>query len=141
IKPENMIIEPTGNVKLMDFGIAQTIRRKRGGETSDGPIVGTPFYLAPEQLEGKEPDERADIYASGVVFFEIFCRRLPFRADGSLMQIISRKLNEEPARPSDVWPEIPAALEKIIERCLERDRDKRYPDISALLTDLEALRA
>ncbi|MEM1182139.1 MAG: serine/threonine-protein kinase, partial [Acidobacteriota bacterium] len=141
IKPENMIIEPTGSLKLMDFGIAQTIRRGRGSETSDGPIVGTPFYLAPEQLEGKEPDERADIYASGVVFFEIFCRRLPFRADGSLMQIISRKLNEEPARPSEVWPEIPKALGKIIERCLERDRESRYATIGALLEDLETLRA
>ena len=141
IKPENMIIEPTGNVKLMDFGIAQPIRKRRHEETSGGPIVGTPFYLAPEQLEGKEPDERADIYASGVVFFEIFCGRLPFASDGNLMKIISRKLNEEPAKPSDVWSQIPSALERIISRCLERDRDKRYPDVAALLTDLETMRA
>ena len=140
IKPENMIIEPAGTVKLMDFGIAQTIRRAKGDETSDQPIVGTPYYLAPEQLEGKEPDERADIYACGVVFYEIFTGRLPFPSSNNLMQIISHKMNEDPAPPSTVQKDIPSDLETVIMRCLERDRDARYPDVSALLGELEHLR-
>ncbi|MEM6794875.1 MAG: protein kinase [Acidobacteriota bacterium] len=141
IKPENMIIEPTGNVKLMDFGIAQTVRRRRGDETSDAPIVGTPHYLAPEQLEGLEPDMRADIYSSGVVFFEIFCGKLPYPTGGSVMKIIGRKLNEEPQKPSEAWPEIPAELERIIEKCLARNREERYAGVEKLLQDLEHLRA
>ncbi len=139
IKPENMIIEPTGNVKLMDFGIAQPIRRRKGDETSDGPIVGTPFYLAPEQLEGKEPDVRADIYACGVVLYEIFTGSLPFAGGKNLMQIISQKMNEDPAPPS-TRAEIPPGLEKIIMRCLERDREQRFATVTDLLQALENLR-
>ena len=139
IKPENMIIEPTGNVKLMDFGIAQPIRRRKGDETSDGPIVGTPFYLAPEQLEGKEPDVRADIYACGVVLYEIFTGTLPFVGGKNLMQIISQKMNEDPAPPS-TKAEIPPGLEMIIMRCLERDRDHRFATVTDLLQALEGLR-
>ena len=139
IKPENMIIEPTGNVKLMDFGIAQPIRRLKGDETNEGPIVGTPFYLAPEQLEGKEPDERADIYACGVVLYEIFTGSLPFSGGNNLMQIISQKMNEDPPPPSSK-AEVPQGLETIIMRCLERDRDRRYPRVIDLLTALENLR-
>ncbi len=139
IKPENMIIEPTGNVKLMDFGIAQPIKRLKGDETSDGPIVGTPFYLAPEQLEGKVPDERADIYACGVVLYEIFTGTLPFAGGKNLMQIIGQKMNEDPAPPSS-RAEIPPGLEAIIMRCLERDREKRFAGVSDLLQALEGLR-
>ena len=141
IKPENMIIEATGNTKLMDFGIAQPIQRQRAGQSRDGSIVGTPYYLAPEQIEGTEPDVRADIYAVGVVLFEIFTGELPFPATGSLMQIITRKLNEEPFKPAIFWGDIPPELERLIMRCLERDREKRFPTVSLLLKGLEALRA
>ena len=140
IKPENMIIEPTGTVKLMDFGIAQRIRRVQGDETSDQPVMGTPYYLAPEQLEGKEPDERVDIYACGVVFYEIFTGRLPFKASNNLMHIITQKLNEDPPPPSSVKADIPTDLEALIMRCLDRNRQARYSDVSSLLTDLENLK-
>ncbi len=141
IKPENMIIEATGNTKLMDFGIAQPIQRQKTGQSRDGSIVGTPYYLAPEQVEGTEPDIRADIYAVGVVLFEIFTGELPYPATGSLMQIITRKLNEEPFKPGIFWGDIPPDLERLIMRCLERDREKRFPNVAMLLKELEALRA
>lgn len=141
IKPENIIIEATGNTKLMDFGIAQPIQRQRAGQSRDGSVVGTPYYLAPEQIEGIEPDVRADLYATGVVLFEIFTGELPFPATGSLMQIITRKLNEEPFKASIFWGDIPADLELLIMRCLERDREKRFANIGLLLKELEALRA
>jgi eukaryotic-like serine/threonine-protein kinase len=141
IKPENMIIEATGNTKLMDFGIAQPIQRQRAGQSRDGSVVGTPYYLAPEQIEGIEPDVRADIYATGVVLFEIFTGELPFPATGSLMQIITRKLNEEPFKPGIFWGDIPKDLERLIMRCLERDREKRFANVALLLKELEALRA
>ncbi|MEL7059096.1 MAG: protein kinase [Acidobacteriota bacterium] len=142
IKPENMILDPTGNVKLMDFGIAKPIERSAAGRATQGAsIVGTPYYLAPEQLEGLEPDERADIYACGVVLYEIFTGRLPLPADGTLMQIVQRKMNEDPVPPSDQWPEIPPPLEALIMRCLARQPADRYASVDALLQDLEALRA
>lgn len=141
IKPENMIIETTGNTKLMDFGIAKPIQRQRASQSRDGSVVGTPYYLAPEQIEGIEPDVRADIYATGVVLFEIFTGELPFPVTGTLMQVIGRKLNEEPFRPGIFWGDIPSALEHLIMRCLERDREKRFPNVSMLLKELEALRA
>ena len=141
IKPENMIIEHNGNAKLMDFGIARPMKRSRVAQTQPGTLVGTPFYLAPEQLEGSEPDERADIYACGVVFYEIFTGNLPYPSDGNIMQVIQRKMNEEPAPPSQHWPTIPHTLEDIIMRCLERNRDQRFSDVEALLKELEILRA
>ncbi len=141
IKPENLIIEPNGNAKLMDFGIARPVRRTRAAQTQPGTLIGTPFYLAPEQLEGTEPDERADIYACGVVFYEIFTGNLPYPAGGNVMQVIQLKMTEDPKPPSEHWPTIPHTLEDIIMRCLERDRDNRFADVETLLKELEILRA
>ncbi len=141
IKPENLIIEPNGNVKLMDFGIARPIQRAGPAQTRPGTVIGTPFYLAPEQLEGTEPDERADIYACGVVFYEIFTGTLPYPSDGNVMQVIQRKVKDDPTPPSEHWPNMPRTLEVIILRCLERDREKRFSGAETLLKELEVLRA
>ena len=141
IKPENLIIEPNGNAKLMDFGIARPIQRGTSTQTQPGTLVGTPFYLAPEQLEGQEPDERADIYACGVVLYEIFTGTLPYPSSGNIMDIIRRKMNEDPAPPTEHWPTMPHTLEDIILRCLKRDREKRFRDAETLLKELEILRA
>ena len=141
IKPENLIIEPNGNSKLMDFGIAKPIQRQRIDQTQPGMLVGTPFYVAPEQLEGVEADERSDIYACGVVFYEIFTGALPYPAGGGLGDIIQRKLHADPTPPREQWPEIPPTLESIINRCLERDREERFRDVPSLLEELERLRA
>lgn len=140
IKPENLILEPAGNVKLMDFGIAQPTRRPATSTEEAGVLVGTPAYLAPEQVEGQEPDERADIYASGVVFYEIFTGQLPYERSGNLMQVLRRKVAEDATPPGKHWPEIPPGLERIILRCLERDRDQRYREVAELLGELETLR-
>ncbi|MEO8502616.1 MAG: protein kinase [Acidobacteriota bacterium] len=140
IKPENLIIDQGGNAKLMDFGIARPEKRVAPGQTQAGWIVGTPQYLSPEQLEGKEADGRADIYACGVVFYEMFSGELPFTGDNP-MKIIMAHLNEAPARPSAYWREIPPALENLIMRCLEKDRDQRYKTVADLQQDLETLSA
>ncbi|MEM7354470.1 MAG: protein kinase [Acidobacteriota bacterium] len=141
IKPENLIIEPNGNAKLMDFGIARPIQRGTSTQTQPGTLIGTPFYLAPEQLEGQEPDQRADIYACGVVFYEIFTGTLPYPSTGNIMDIIRRKMNEDPAPPTEHWPTMPHTLEDIILRCLERDREQRFGNAESLLKELEILRA
>jgi serine/threonine-protein kinase len=140
IKPENMIVEPSGNAKLMDFGIARPTKRMSPGQTTPGTVIGTPHYLSPEQLEGKEPDERADIYAVGVVLYELFAGKLPFTGD-TPMQIVIKHLQEMPAAPSSLWQEMPPVLEKIILKCLEKNPDKRYRRVDALVGDLDQLRA
>jgi len=140
IKPENLILEATGNAKLMDFGIARPIRRSEPGQTEAGMFVGTPHYSAPEQLAGEEVDARADIYACGVLMCEMFSGILPY-SGSSTVELYVAQLQGPPTPPSAAWPEIPPALEAIILRCIARERDRRYPDLSALIAELETLRA
>lgn len=140
IKPENTIIEPNGNAKLMDFGIARPVKRMTPGQTTPGTVIGTPHYLSPEQLEGREPDERADIYAVGVVLYELFAGRLPFTGD-TPMQIVIKHLQEAPVAPSALWAEIPPVLEKVVLKCLEKNPDKRYRHINQVLEELDRMRA
>ncbi len=140
IKPENLILEPTGNAKLMDFGIARPIKRMEPGQTDAGFIMGTPLYLSPEQLDGREPDARADIYSTGVVLYEIFSGELPFNAPNAV-EIMMKHLREPAPSPRLHWPEIPPKLEAAILRCLEKDPAARYSSVEELLRDLEALSA
>ena len=140
IKPENLILEASGNAKLMDFGIARPLRRSEPGQTQPGMYVGTPNYSAPEQLAGDEVDQRADIYASGVLLCEMFCGKLPYGGQNT-MEIYLAQMQGEPVRPSEHWPEIPPALEAAILRCIERDPARRYQDAEALAQALAELRA
>jgi serine/threonine-protein kinase len=140
IKPENLILEPTGNAKLMDFGIARPVGRLTPGQTQAGFVVGTPQYLAPEILQGREADPRSDLYSCGIVLYEIFTGVLPF-AGSTAMAVLLQHLREEPPPPRAQWPEIPPALETAILRCLEKDPDRRYRSVVELLHDLEALSA
>jgi serine/threonine-protein kinase len=138
IKPENLILEPTGNAKLMDFGIARPIDRLAPGQTQAGFVVGTPQYMAPEILQGGEADPRSDLYSCGNVLYEIFTGAPPFEGP-TAMEIMVKHLREPPPPPSSRWPEIPAALEAAILRCLEKEPDRRYRSVAELLRDLEAL--
>ncbi|HEV2845952.1 MAG TPA: protein kinase, partial [Thermoanaerobaculia bacterium] len=137
IKPENMILEPAGNAKLMDFGIARPIDRIAPGQTQAGFIVGTPQYLAPEILQGKEADPRSDLYSTGIVLYEIFAGVLPFEG-ATAMEVLFKHMRETPPPPSQYWREIPPPLEAAILRCLMKDPDQRYRSVAELLRDLEA---
>jgi serine/threonine-protein kinase len=140
IKPENIILDALGNAKVMDFGLARPVHRLAPGQTQAGFIVGTPHYLAPEQLEGGEPGTRADVYACGVVLFEVFTGRLPFGGTNA-MEIILKHMKEAPASPREFWPEIPVELEKLILRCLEKAPESRFGDAAELGRELERLTA
>ncbi len=140
IKPENLILEPTGNAKLMDFGIARPIDRLAPGQTQAGFVVGTPQYLPPEILQGKDADPRSDLYSCGIVLYEIFTGVLPFEGP-TAMDVMVKHLREEPPPPSARWPEIPPALEKAILRCLEKDPERRYRSVAELSHELEELSA
>ncbi len=140
IKPENLIVEANGNAKLMDFGIARPIVREEAGQTQEGFAVGTPQYMAPEQLQGLEVDQRVDLYAVGVVLYEVFTHHVPFEGKNP-MQVMMATLKEEPPPPSSYWPEIPRPLEAIILRCLAKEPAGRYDNVGKLIDDLEGLRA
>jgi serine/threonine-protein kinase len=138
IKPENVLLDPLGNLKLMDFGLARPVERMEPGQTQAGWVVGTPHYLAPEQIEGREATRASDVYASGVVLFEVFTGKLPFGGDNP-MDIMLQHLREAPAAPSRYWTEIPQALERLILRCLEKEPGARPANAGALLAELQRL--
>ncbi len=140
IKPENLILEPTGNAKLMDFGIARPVQRLQPGQTQAGFIIGTPQYLAPEQVQGGEIDTRADIYSCGVVLFEIFSGEVPFKAP-TAMEVVLKHLQTEPPSPREYWSEMPPRLEAAILRCLRKSPDERFQRVEELQSELEALSA
>ena len=123
IKPQNMVVQPDGVLKVMDFGIARLAQRTNG-HTQAGMVVGTPEYMAPEQLLGDEIDARADLYAAGAVIYECLTGRLPHEADTPIT-LITRVLEETPRPPRELQPEVPPALSDIVLRTLSRDRDRR----------------
>jgi HAMP domain-containing protein/predicted Ser/Thr protein kinase len=140
IKPQNMLIMPeTGDLKIMDFGIARLSEVKGAkGMTSTGTVMGTPDYMAPEQAQGHPADFRSDIYSLGVVFFELFTGRLPFGGD-TVMAVVLAHIQQPPPAPRSVNPRVPPELEAVIVRCLEKEPDKRYGGVEAILEDLTAV--
>jgi eukaryotic-like serine/threonine-protein kinase len=122
VKPENLMALPNGLVKLMDFGVAT--RAGVAGDERPGYAIGTPVYMSPEQARGGELDERSDIYAAGVVMFEIFTGQAPFQAD-SVADLLSQHLYASPPDPCAGRPEIPRLLGDVILQCLAKSRLER----------------
>ena len=129
IKPHNLLLQPDGTLKVMDFGIARHVRRSTA-LTEVGMVVGTPDYMAPEQLMGEVVDERADLYAMGVVLYECLTGVLPFAADSPL-GIIGRKLNATPVAPHERDAAIPLRLSEFVMRLLARDPSARPSSAAA----------
>ncbi len=145
IKPQNMLIIPeTGDLKIMDFGIATVSNVKEEGRPQDsaitgaGVVLGTPDYLPPELGHGKTADFRSDIYSLGVVLFELFCGALPFTG-ASPLQIVVHHMHTAPPSPRSLKPGLPVDLEKVILRCLEKTPEKRFQNIDDLTEALNAL--
>src|SRR5436853_2477872 len=125
IKPQNMVVQADGVLKVMDFGIARLATRpKDSGHTEAGMVVGTPEYMAPEQLLGDELDARADLYATGAVLYECLTGRVPITADTPIT-LIAKVLEEQPAKPIALQPHIPSQLSDLVMWVLEKDREKR----------------
>jgi eukaryotic-like serine/threonine-protein kinase len=133
IKPHNLVLAPDGVLKVMDFGIARLLGGARG-VTQTGMVVGTPEYMAPEQLLGEDIDVRADIYAVGVVIYECLTGRTPHTAENP-MALVSRVLQEPLIPPHELVAEIPRRLSDVVLATLNRDRGKR-PRTVAELHDL-----
>lgn len=139
IKPQNMVVEGDGTLKVMDFGIARLATRTPAqGLTEVGTVIGTPEYMAPEQLLGEEIDARADIYAAGVVMYECLMGKPPFEADSPIV-LLAKALEETPVAPHAIHSDIPTGLSALVMRAMARDRNARPISAKALHDALEAL--
>lgn len=142
IKPHNMMILPeTGELKIMDFGIARLSEVKaEGGLTTDGMVMGTPDYMSPEQAQGRPADFRSDIYSLGVVLFEVFTGQLPFRGETPMATVL-KHIQVQPPAPRALNPRLDEGLERVILRCLVKDPAARYASLREILHDLSAVSA
>lgn len=134
LKPENVMIDAQGNVKIMDFGIARSMEAMT---RLTGSMVGTPAYMAPEQVAGKPVDYRTDIYSLGLILYEIFTGKPAFQADNAVA-VALKQMRESPAPPHEVEPSVPVFVERAILKCLEKEPPKRFQSVADLQNSLRA---
>lgn len=146
IKPGNIIIEPEGSPKVLDFGLAHLDRKEHdrpataSSITMPGQVLGTPAYMSPEQAEGKPVDQRSDIFSLGIVMYEAITGERPFKG-GNYASIVSKVLKDEPVSVTDLKPSIPFLLSRLIKRCLEKSPRKRFQSMDEVRVILEEVKA
>ena len=135
LKPQNIMLDASDNVYVTDFGLAKSL--EQSGMTQTGAIVGTPYYMSPEQVKGSPIDHRSDIYSLGVILYEMSTGRLPFTGS-SPYEVMAQRLQRLPEPAGRINPDLPSYLSKILDRCLMVDTAARYQTIEEILRDLDA---
>jgi serine/threonine protein kinase len=139
VKPQNiMVLDSTDDIKLMDFGIARLREPGRTNLTRAGTMMGTPDYMAPEQIEGQEVTGKTDIYSFGIVFYEMLTGAVPFRAN-TQAAVLTKQLREQPVPPTGLRPDIPRGVEAIVLKALEKDPVNRQRDMGEVVRVLREI--
>jgi eukaryotic-like serine/threonine-protein kinase len=135
LKPQNVMLDPQGRVVVMDFGLARSLEAP--GMTQTGTLVGTLEYMSPEQAMGAELDQRSDLFAVGLIFFELLTGKVPYKADTGIATLMKRT-HERAIPASDVDNEVPKSLSVIVAKCLEREPPQRFQSAQDVLRQLDA---
>ena len=137
IKPDNLMISEEGEIKIGDLGLARSPKEKVGPK-EEGTVIGTPHYIAPEQVKGKPADYRSDLYSLGSTFYRIVTGTTPYQAS-SIRELVNRKVREDPKAPHEVNPDVPKRVSDIILKLMARNPEDRHVSATELLRDLENL--
>jgi serine/threonine-protein kinase len=137
IKPANVMLTPSGDVKVMDFGIARAVADTGATMTQTSAVIGTAQYLSPEQARGEQVDARSDLYSTGCLLFELLTGRPPFVGD-SPVSVAYQHVREEPVPPSSIDPDVPGSADAVVLKALTKDRDKRYQTAGEMRADIAA---
>jgi serine/threonine-protein kinase len=137
LKPQNIMICRDGTLRIIDFGIAKSTEMRRLTFAGFTPAMGTPDYMAPEQVRGKRGDERTDLYSLGAVLYEMTTGSVPFEGANPFV-VMNSRLTRDPIPPRKLNPEISTALEEIILHAMEREPQHRYQSASAMKKELDA---
>jgi serine/threonine-protein kinase len=136
LKPQNVMICCDGTIRIMDFGIARDTASRRITHMGSSPTMGTPDYMAPEQVRGKRSDTRTDLYNLGALLYEMLTGSLPFQ-DENPWAAMNARVNGDPVAPRKLNPELSAQAEEIVLRALQRNPDDRYPNAAAMQAELD----
>jgi len=138
LKPENILLNDKGEIKLIDFGIASQAGAKRLTYAGFTQALGSPDYISPEQVKGKRGDGRSDLYAVGIMLYEMLSGKTPFSGPSALA-VMNDRLTNHPLPPREAEPSISPQLQEVLYRALERDPKNRYPSAHSFAQDLEHL--
>ena len=138
IKPENIMLDEDNNVKIIDFGIALLEGARRVTWRGLSGTVGTPDYMAPEQLRGERGTAASDIYAVGILLYEMLCGHTPFEGE-NVFAVMNQHVSQDPPSILDYNPTVQPALATVVMKAIRRDADKRYSSIRDMLHDLQYL--
>jgi len=137
LKPQNIMVDKSGRVIVMDFGIARSVEQR--GMTQTGAMIGTPDYMSPEQVMGEKVDARSDLFTLGIIFFQLLVGRLPYKAD-TIQGAMFKRTRETPQAPHLVDESVPSLLSDITAKCLQLDQQMRYQSALEIQHDIDAWR-
>jgi serine/threonine protein kinase/tetratricopeptide (TPR) repeat protein len=138
LKPQNIMVEKSGRIIVMDFGIARTMEQG-GGMTNTGALLGTPDYMSPEQVMGEHVDARSDLFTLGIIFYQLLVGQLPYKAD-TMQGVMFKRTREKPRPPAEADLSVPALLSDITVKCMQMDPAQRYQSALEIQRDIDSWR-